>query len=156
MTTVFTVRTFRTLILASAGMLATAVVHAGPQVTFYITLPLGGPSNGHVLGLRLDRASSPPAIGNINPASPLNRRALLDLQLGAHSALRLELDRRLTWDINRQQWHESSRPATFTLRVPTHERPARTETHAEQTPSLLASSRDQAMPPLLKSLAVEP
>jgi hypothetical protein len=155
MTTVFTVQKFRTLILASAGMLATAAVHAGPQVTFYITLPLGGPSNGHVFGLRLDRASSPPAIGNINPASPLNRRALLDLQLGAHSALRLELDRRLTWDINRQQWHESSRPATFTLRVPTHERPAKAASHEEQPLSLLASS-DQAGIPALKSLAVDP
>ena len=155
MTTVFTVQTFRTLILASAGMLAAAAVQAGPQVTFYITLPLGGPSNGHVFGLRLDRASSPPAIGNINPASPLNRRALLDLQLGAHSALRLELDRRLTWDINRQQWHETSRPATFTLRVPTHERPKNGESRVEQPLSLLAS-RDQAGIPALKSLAVDP
>ena len=155
MTTVFTVQTFRTLMLASAGMLATAAVHAGPQVTFYITLPLGGPSNGHVLGLRLDRASSPPAIGNINPASPLNRRALLDLQLGAHSALRLELDRRLTWDINRQQWHESSRPATFTLRVPTHERAAKPDSYAEQNASMLAS-RDQVRTPLLSSLAAAP
>jgi hypothetical protein len=155
MATVFTVQTFRTLILTGVGMLATAVAHAGPQVTFYLTLPLGGPSNGHVFGLRLDRASSPPAIGNINPASPLNRRALLDLQLGAHSALRLELDRRLTWDINRQQWHESSRPATFTLRVPTHERPKNGESRAEQTPPLLASG-DQAGLPALKSLAIEP
>lgn len=156
MTTVFTVQAFRTLIPAIAGMLACAAVHAGPQVTFYITLPLGGPTSGHVLGLRLDRASSPPAIGNINPASPLNRRALLDLQLGAHSALKLELDRRLTWDINRQQWHESSRPATFTLRVPTRERPTKAESHAEQTASLLNPNRDQARAPLLKSLAVEP
>ena len=155
MTTVFTVRTFRTLVLAGVGMLATAVVHAGPQVTFYLTLPLGGPSNGHVFGLRLDRASSPPAIGNINPASPLNRRALRDRQLGAHSALRLELDRRLTWDINRQQWHESSRPATFTLRVPTHERPKNGESRAEKTPPLLASD-DQAGLPALKSLLIEP
>jgi hypothetical protein len=156
MTTVFTVQTFRTLILASAGMLATVAVHAGPQVTFYITLPLGGPSNDHVLGLRLDRAASPPAIGNINPASPLNRRALLDLQLGVHSALRLELDRRLTWDINRQQWHESSRPATFTLRVPMRERAAKADGHADQTASLLSPMLVQARKPLLKSLAVEP
>jgi hypothetical protein len=144
MTTVFTLHAFRTLIVASVGILATAAAHAGPQVTFYITVPLGGPSNGHVFGLRLDRASSPPAIGNINPASPLNRRALLDLQLGAHSALRLELDRRLTWDINGQQWRESSRPATFTLRVPIHERAAKSE------------SRPQQPAPLLKSLAVDP
>jgi hypothetical protein len=156
MTTVFTVRGFRTLILASAGMLAAAAVQAGPQVTFYVTLPLGGPSNGHVLGLRLDRASAPPAISNLNPASPLNRRALLDLQLGAHSALRLELDRRLTWDINQQQWHESSRPAAFTLRVPTRERPSRSEPHSDLSASLLNPIQDQAKKPLMKSLVVEP
>jgi hypothetical protein len=156
MTTVFTMRAFRTLILASAGMIAAAAVHAGPQVTFYVTLPLGGPTNGHVFGLRLDHASSPPAIANINPASPLNRRALLDLQLGAHSALRLELDRRLTWDINQQQWHESSLPATFTLRVPTHETPAKGETHADKPVSFATPLQDQAVKPLVKELAIEP
>src|SRR5277367_5283483 len=110
---VFALRALTTLILAGAGMLAVAAAHAGPQVTFYLTVPLGGFTSGHVFGLRLDRAAAPPAVGNINPASPLNRRPLLDLQLGAHSALRLDLDRRLTWDINRQQWHEFSLPATF-------------------------------------------
>jgi hypothetical protein len=157
MTTVLIIiRRSKTLVVAVCGLMAAVAAHAGPQLTFYITVPLDGPSNGHVLGLRVDHAASTPAIRNMNPSSPLNRRPWLDLQFGKDAALRLELDRRLTWDINRQQWHESSRPATFTLRVPTHERPARTETHAEQTPSLLASSRDQAMPPLLKSIAVEP
>ena len=61
MTTVFTLRAIRTLLLASAGMFATAATHAGPQVTFYLTLPLGGATNGHVFGLRLDRASAPAA-----------------------------------------------------------------------------------------------
>lgn len=159
---VFALHALSTLILAGAGMLAVAVVHAGPQVTFYLTVPLGAATGGHVLGLRLDRASSPPAIGNINPASPLNRRPLLDLQLGAHSALRLELDRRLTWDLNRQQWHESSLPATFTLRVPTRDLPAKAAVHSELLASteLLASLanplQNQARHPLMKSLAIEP
>jgi hypothetical protein len=60
----------------------------------------------------------------MNPTSPLNRRAWLDLELGADSALRLDLDRKLTWDFNRQQWHQSSLPATFTVRLPTHPAPA--------------------------------
>ena len=159
---VFAMHALNTLILAGAGMLAVAVAHAGPQVTFYLTVPLGASTGGHVLGLRLDRASSPPAIGNINPASPLNRRPLLDLQLGAHSALRLELDRRLTWDLNRQQWHESSLPATFTLRVPTRELPSKATPHNEfaaTTPlfaSLANPLQDQARKPLMKSFAVEP
>jgi hypothetical protein len=153
---VFALRATRPLIVAGAGMLAVAAAHAGPQVTFYVTIPLGGPTTGHVLGLRLDRESSPPAIGNINPASPLNRRALLDLQLGAHSALRLELDRRLTWDINRLQWHESSLPATFTLRVPTRETRSKAEAHVDQAASLAYPFQDQARKPVVKLLAVEP
>jgi hypothetical protein len=156
MTTVFTLRAIRTLLLASAGMFATAATHAGPQVTFYLTLPLGGATNGHVFGLRLDRASAPAAIGNINPASPLNRRALLDLQLGAHSALKLELDRRLTWDINTQQWHESSLPATFTLRVPTRETAPRAEAHPELPAAFAKPLLEQAGKALARQLAIQP
>ena len=137
-------------------MLAAAAAHAGPQVTFYLTLPLGGPSAGHVLGLRLDREAALPSMRNMNPSSPLNRRALLDLQFGAHSALRLELDRRLTWDINRLQWYESSRPATFTLRVPTREPASKGDAHADQAASLLHPIQDQARKIFMKSFAVEP
>jgi hypothetical protein len=113
-------RVFIALILASSGMVFAGLVHAGPEVTFYVTVPLGSAASGHVLGLRLDHSAAPPAVRIITPDSPLNRRALLDLQIGADRALRLDLDRRLTWDINRQQWRDSSRPATFTLRLPTH------------------------------------
>src|SRR5579862_6561493 len=131
MKTVFAPRVIRTPVLTAFLVLACATAHAGPEVTFYLTLPLGAGGGGHVLGLRLDHESSPPAIAKINPESPLNRRPLLDLQLGAHSALRLDLDRRLTWDINRQQWRETSRPATFSLSVPTRERP-RAEAHPSE------------------------
>ena len=41
--------------------------------------------------------------------------------MGANSALRLELDRRLTWDIGSQELRQSSKPASFTLRLPVHE-----------------------------------
>ena len=93
----------------------------------YVTVPLDGHTHSHVFGLRLDKASIAPDMRDVrtlNPTSPLNRRALLDLQLGADSALRLELDRRLTLDFTRKQWHESSLPATFTLSVPTREKSA--------------------------------
>jgi hypothetical protein len=140
----FTVRAFGTLILASSGMLAAALVHAGPQVTFYLTLPLGGPSAGHVFGLRLDRESALPTMRNMNPSSPLNRRALLDL------------DRRLTWDINRLQWYESSKPATFTLRVPLREPASKADARAAQSASLLHPFQDQARKIFMKSFAVEP
>ncbi|HEV2701474.1 MAG TPA: hypothetical protein VGV09_07575 [Steroidobacteraceae bacterium] len=147
-------RMFEGLILASAGMLAAAAADAGPEITFYLTVPLGGTSTGHVLGLRLDRAAAPPSVRVITPDSPLNRRAWLDLQLGADRALRLDLDRRLTWDINRQQWRDSTKPATFALRLPT---PAKSAAErAARATNTLEPLKDLPRKPVVKSLAIEP
>jgi hypothetical protein len=157
MTTILIIkRRLRTLLVAVAGLMATVAAHAGPQLTFYITVPLDGASNGHVLGLRVDHAASTPDIRNMNPSSPLNRRPWLDLQFGKDSALRLELDRRLTWDINTQQWHETSRPATITLRVPTHQASSTPGERAALVASLANPLMDQVWKPLVKPLAVEP
>ena len=114
------VRVFAALTLAGAGVVSGGTAQAGAEVTLYLTLPLGGVSNAHVFGLRLDKSAAPPDVRIINPESPLNRRPLLDLQMGANSALRLELDRRLTWDIDHQELRQSSHPAFFTLRLPVH------------------------------------
>lgn len=135
-------------------MMFAGAVEAGPEVTFYLTVPLGGPSLGHVLGLRLDRAAAPPSVRIITPDSPLNRRALLDFQFGADRALRLDLDRRLTWDIYRQQWRDSSRPATFTLRLPQHT--PSTAQHATRSATLAEPFQYQARKPVVKPFAVEP
>jgi hypothetical protein len=120
-------------------MIAAGAAHAGPEITFYLTVPLGSGSPGHVLGLRLDRSTAP-AVRIFTPDSPLNRRALLDLQLGADKALRLDLDRRLTWDIDQLQWRDSSRPPSFMLHLPTRPKPL----------------ENQPGKPLVKPLAVEP
>lgn len=167
-------RVFTTLVVAGAGVLSTTAVHAGPEVTLYLTLPLGGAAptqvfHSHVFGLRLDRSAAPPNVRIINPDSPLNRRPLIDLQMGANSALRLEVDRRLTWDINHQELRQSSRPAAFTLRLPEHNvlheavtpMHAGSKTDATGTNALLAS---ELANPLqhefgkspLKSAAIEP
>ncbi|MEJ0008913.1 MAG: hypothetical protein WDM77_21745 [Steroidobacteraceae bacterium] len=160
MTTVFTTKVSTTLLLAGAAVMSAVAAHAGPQVTFYVTVPLDGPSNGHVLGLRLDHAQSVPDVRNFNPSSPLNRRPWLDLQFGKDSALRLELDRRLTWDITQQSWHETSRPATVTLRVPTHhsstESASSLGASAAYAASLANPFKDQGWKPLVKPLAIEP
>ncbi|HEY6454324.1 MAG TPA: hypothetical protein VIY90_03475 [Steroidobacteraceae bacterium] len=169
MTTVIARKIFAALALAGAGMMATTTARAaGPQIMMYVTVPLDGHAHSHVFGLRLDKAVTPPDIRASNPTSPLNRRALLDLQLGAHSALRLELDRRLTWDFNRQQWHESSLPATFTLRIPTREKPSSHDAPATAvasagltdlstlTASLANPFQNQRGKALIKPLAISP
>ena len=153
MTTVTTRRVCR-LALASVGLLALGIAQAGPEVTFYLTVPLGTSARGHVLGLRLDRAAAPPAVRVITPDSPLNRRALLDLQLGADKALRLDLDRRLTWDIGRQQWRDSTKPATFSLRLPTPDTSAAVAAARAAQP--VQPVQNMLRQPLLKPFAIEP
>lgn len=153
MTGVIRRRMFEGLILASAGMCAAAGAHAGAEITFYLTVPLGGTSTGHVLGLRLDRSAAPPSVRVITPDSPLNRRALLDLQLGADRALRLDLDRRLTWDINRQQWRDSTRPATFALRLPV---PKSAVERSARATNALEPLKNEPGKPLVKARAIEP
>jgi hypothetical protein len=150
MTTVTAKQLLAAFALAGVGTLAMVSARAGgPQIMMYVTLPLDGHTHSHVFGLRLDKAVTTPDIRAMNSDSPLNRRALLDLQLGAHSALQLELDRRLTWDFDRQQWRESSLPATYTLRVPTREKPAGHDAPATQ----LASSSLSDLSALTASLA---
>lgn len=142
--------------LAGAGLLGAGAAHADGQVTFYITVPFGGPSGGHVLGLRLDRGHSLTDIRSLNPDSPLNRRPLLDIQLGAHSALRLDLNRRLTWDFNQQQWRPSSRQASVTLRLPTPEPKAAGGDHVSHMTPLPDLLQDPDGKALLKSLGIAP
>ncbi len=142
------------------GILTVRAAHAGPEVTLYLTLPLGGATGTHVFGLRLDRSAARPDVRISNPESPLNRRPLMDLQLGANSALRLEVDRRLTWDIAHQELRQSSRPASFTLRLPVHASKA-TAADAGGANSLLAAALANPLQnhfgeSLLKSVAVEP
>ncbi|HTC43875.1 MAG TPA: hypothetical protein VK696_02395 [Steroidobacteraceae bacterium] len=153
-------RAYGTLIWVSAALLAamlvSAAAHAGPEVTFYLTVPLGTASGGHVLGLRLDKNSVAPDIRIFTPDSPLNRRALLDLQLGADSALRLDLNRRLTWDVNRQQWRPSSMPATFDLRLPMHDLKSNAVEHAPQPAAFAHPLEDELRKPLVKPLTIEP
>jgi hypothetical protein len=162
---------FATLMVAGAGVVSAVAAHAGPEVTIYLTLPLGGVTNAHVFGLRLDRSAAPPDVRIVNPESPLNRRPLMDLQMGANSALRLEVDRRLTWDIDHQELRQSSRPAAFTLRLPVHNvlHDAVAPVHegvskpgeAGGTNTLLAAALANPLQngigkSLMKSLAVEP
>jgi hypothetical protein len=172
MTTVIARKVFAALVVTGATMMAMTVTAwaGGPQIMMYVTVPLDGHTHSHVFGLRLDKAATAPDIRTFNPTSPLNRRAWLDLQLGADSALRLELDRRLTWDFNRQQWHESSLPATITLRVPTREKPSPHEAPAAQfassgssladlsalTASLASPLQYQSGRPLVKPLSIQP
>jgi hypothetical protein len=144
MTTVTAKRVVKSTGMAAMALCICNAAQAGPELTLYLTVPLGGPSLGHVFGLRLDKSVAAPDVRIITPASPLNRRPLLDLQLGADSALRLDLNRRLIWDISAQRWRPASLPATFSLRMPSF------------TASRINPLQNQPGKSLMKLLPVEP
>ena len=107
------------LLMMSAALATPTACLAGPQVMLYVTIPVDMHNiSARTFGLRLDRASAPPSVLITNPASPLNRRPLLDLQLGSDAGLRLEIDRRVAWDFGRQQLVQSEKPARIALRLP--------------------------------------
>ena len=107
------------LLLMSTTLATPTVCLAGPQVMLYVTIPVDAHNvSARTFGLRLDRTSPPPPVFITNPASPLNRRPLLDLQLGSDAGLRLEINRRVAWDFGRQQLVASEKPARIALRLP--------------------------------------
>jgi len=82
---------------------------ADAEVMVYITVPVdSGAGARPYCGLRLDRHPTPGILGN-SAASPFTRRAVFDLQMNAETALRLQVDRILSYDFRRGEWTASAR-----------------------------------------------
>jgi len=98
---------------------STASAPCGPQIMLYVTLPMGsqGRSSLPGYGLRVGefrrRQTTPQLV-----AIPPTQRALVDLQIVAHADVRIELGRRLIWNITRQAFGSQSSQAALTIGVP--------------------------------------
>lgn len=83
----------------------------GPQIMLYVSQPLW--SRGvslRMYGLRMDRLRSVDSIA-------IQRTPLIDLQLQAHSDVRVEFGRRVTWDIRRGEFGPHSNSVYFQLPI---------------------------------------
>jgi hypothetical protein len=100
------------------GVEAVPAAH-GPQIMLYVNAPLGTNGGGslHWFGLKIEQLRTPPASPQLSEI-PIQRSPLVDLQLPAHSGLRVEFGRRLVWDIKRGTLASRSNPAGPTIGVP--------------------------------------
>jgi hypothetical protein len=100
------------------GVEAVPAAH-GPQIMLYVNAPLGTNGGGslHWFGLKIEQLRTPPASPQLSEI-PIQRSPLVDLQLPAHSDLRVEFGRRLVWDIKRGTLASRSSPAGPTIGVP--------------------------------------
>src|ERR1700733_2636748 len=100
------------------GVEAVPAAH-GPQIMLYVNAPLGSNGAGslHWLGLKIEQLRTPPTSPQLS-AIPIERSTLVDLQLPAHSGLRVEFGRRLVWDIKRGTLASRSNTAGPTIGVP--------------------------------------
>jgi hypothetical protein len=101
-----------------SGVEAVPAAH-GPQIMLYVNAPLGSNGAGslHWFGLKIEQLRTPPTSPQLS-AAPIERSPLVDLQLPAHSGLRVEFGRRLVWDIKRGTLASRSNTAGPTIGVP--------------------------------------
>jgi hypothetical protein len=103
------------------GVEAVPAAH-GPQIMLYMNAPLGSNGAGslHWFGLKIEQLRTPPTSPQLS-MTPIDRNTLVDLQLPAHSGLRVEFGRRLVWDIKRGTLASRSNTAGPTIGVPSRD-----------------------------------
>ena len=104
----------------AGGAIGPATSVGGPWILFYIGVPLGPGGGGHVFGLRIERPLRVPGPQASFPLVLNQNRELIDLQFRPHSDVRIEFDRRVTWNLGRQEFGlNNSRPG-IVLHLPLH------------------------------------
>jgi hypothetical protein len=90
----------------------------GPQIMFYFKQPIGSTAATRVYGLRIDQASTPPALPGAAGIGSLGRRELVNLQINAHANVKIDFARRLSWDFGRRQFNLSGDQSDMAVRLP--------------------------------------
>jgi hypothetical protein len=105
---------------ANAGNVVSATsVSCGPQLMLHVTLPLSshGRSSLPRYGLRIGEFRKRPTTLQLVAVVPVQRE-LVDLQIAAHSDVRVEFGRRLVWDIPHGAFGPQSSLATLAIGIP--------------------------------------
>jgi hypothetical protein len=116
------------LVCPAADALQTAPTAHSPLLMLYVRQPLGAPAGSRVYGLRLDQVPSVPSVPTVpalawlpttGPIAANASHDIVDLQIRRYSDVRLELGRRLTWDIGREEFGASNSASSTAIRPPT-------------------------------------
>jgi hypothetical protein len=105
--------------VCAGNVVSAATGSCGPQFMLYVTLPLSsrGSSSLPRYGLRIGEFRKRPTTTQLVAVAPIQRE-LVDLQIAAHSDVRVEFGRRLVWDIPRGAFGSQSSLATLAIGVP--------------------------------------
>ena len=105
---------------ACAGnVVGAAPTSRSPQVMLYVSLPLGsrGSSSQPLYGLRIGELRTPRTTPQLTAIAPIQRE-LIDLQILAHSDVRIEFGKRLIWNITRGAFGPQSSEAVLAIGMP--------------------------------------
>jgi hypothetical protein len=116
----------RVIALAVAALVATSSqgatmtpVSGGPQIVLYFTQSLWSSGKPERLyGVRLDAIRPLPNSPLVTAVGLVQRRELLNLQIGPHSDIRLQLGRRVSWDFTREEFGPQSGLPRVTIGLP--------------------------------------
>jgi len=105
---------------ATCGHAADAITAApgsnGPEIMLYFRQPIGAPHATRTYGLRIDQASVNGGTPGSNSMARVGRRELVNLQVGGPDKLRIDIARRLTWDVGRRQLGSINGPGDMAVR----------------------------------------
>jgi hypothetical protein len=106
-------------ITAALSAAWTAAVAAAYSIMLYVNLPLGSRGSSALprYGLQIGEFRKRPTTPQLVAIAPTPRE-LIDLQMVAHSDIRIEFGWRLIWNITRQAFGPRSSQAVLTIGVP--------------------------------------
>lgn len=104
---------------ACAGDIVSAAPSSrSPEIMLYVSQPLwsGGRSSALLYGLRIGQLRMPRTSPQSTATAPIERE-LIDLQIVAHSEVRIEFGRRFVWNITRGAFGQQSNRAVLAIGV---------------------------------------
>jgi hypothetical protein len=101
-----------------AGESVSNVPSQGPRIMFYFHQPLGFHGASRTYGLRIEQTSGPSSSATAAGVGTPQRREILNFEFGAHADTRMELGRRLTWDVGRREFGLSPLRPNVMFRLP--------------------------------------
>jgi hypothetical protein len=101
-----------------AGDAVSNVPSQGPRIMLYVHQPLWFHGAPRTYGLRLEQTTAPSSSPAAAGVGTLQRREILNLEFGPHTETRLELGRKLTWDVGRREFGLSPLHPNIMIHLP--------------------------------------
>jgi hypothetical protein len=102
------------------SVIAPALAPRTPQVMLFISRPVGaGATAQPTFGLRVEQVRLAADSGSPDGGDPIQHRELINWQMEAHSDIRMQLGRRVTYNLSRGAFASQVRNSAIAMGVPT-------------------------------------